>query len=84
LKGDNDCGVVEEGGGPELEMGAAMVDWVQRGDDAMPVMAAGLLRMEVGVEAGTVGRLGQAGRDAMWARRWCWFGLAGRQRPESG
>jgi hypothetical protein len=66
------------------EKGAAMAVWVQRHDDAMPATAAALLRTEVGDEAGTVGFLVQAGREAKWAGRWCRFGLAGRPRPESG
>jgi hypothetical protein len=55
---------------------------VQRHDGVMPVAA--LLQMEVGDEARTVGRLGQAGWEAKWAGRWCRFGLAGRPRSESG
>jgi hypothetical protein len=43
-----------------------------------------LLQTEVGDEAGTVGHLGQAGWEAKWAGWCCWFGLAGRPRPESG
>jgi hypothetical protein len=49
---------------------------VQRRDGAMLATAAALLRMEVGDEARTVGRLGQAGWEAKWAGRWCQFGMA--------
>jgi hypothetical protein len=58
-----------------------MAAWVQWRNGAMP---AALLQTEVGDEAGTVGRLGQAGREAKWAGQWCRFGLAGRPKPESG
>jgi hypothetical protein len=61
-----------------------MAAWVQQRDGTMPVTAAALLRMEVGDVAETVGRLGQAGREAKWAGRWCRFRLADRPRPKSG
>jgi hypothetical protein len=40
---------------------------VQRCDGVRPAMAVAFLRTEVGDEAGTVGRLGQAGCEARWA-----------------
>jgi hypothetical protein len=58
-----------------------MAAWVQWHDSEMPVTAPALLRTGVGDEAGTMGLLGQAGREAKWAGRWCRFGLAGRPRP---
>jgi hypothetical protein len=50
---------------------------VQRRDDARPTTTAALLRTEVGDEAGTVARLGQAGCVARWAE--VVSVLAGRQ-----
>jgi hypothetical protein len=41
---------------------------VQRRDGVRPGTATALLRTEVGNEAGTMGRLGQAGCKARWAR----------------
>jgi hypothetical protein len=55
-----------------------MVAWVQRRDSAMLVTAAALLRTEVGDEAGTMGRLGQADREDKWTGWWCRFGMAGK------
>jgi hypothetical protein len=49
---------------------------VQRRDGVRPTMVTALLRTEVGDEAGTVGHLGQAGREAKLAGRW-WRVLLG-------
>jgi hypothetical protein len=49
---------------------------VQRRDGVKPTMVTALLQTEVGDEAGTVGHLGQAGREAKLAGRW-WRVLLG-------
>jgi hypothetical protein len=68
LKWDNNYGVMEEGGVSHQEKGAAMAARVQRRDGVRPVTTPALLQTEVEDEAGTVGRLGQAGCIARWDR----------------
>jgi hypothetical protein len=53
-----------------------MMARVQRCDSMGPVAVAALHRTEVGDESGTMGCLGQAGREARWAVRW-WRVLLG-------
>jgi hypothetical protein len=55
---------------------------VQRRDTVRLATVTTLLRTEVGDEAGTVGRLGQAGREAKWVGQW-WRVLLGTL-PQQG